>query len=272
MAVSSPSTGQSNSCCRNSPGFVSIPGADHTRMLSRIRVVLSNTSHPGNIGAAARAMKTMGLSRLYLVNPKTFPDAEATARASGADDLLACATLSPDIDAALQGCRLVIGASARSRSIPCPVIDPAACGRMAHEESRQSDVAILFGCEQSGLSNAEIDRCHYLVQIPTNPEYGSLNLAAAVQIISYEIRVAHGQQVDGVSPPESVPVAADEMERFYEHLERTLIELDFLDPDNPRQLMRRLRRLYNRARPDANEVNILRGILSAAQQAVRQAD
>jgi TrmH family RNA methyltransferase len=240
-------------------------------MLSRIRVVLSNTSHPGNIGAAARAMKTMGLGRLYLVNPKTFPDAEATARASGADDLLACATVSADIDTALQGCRLVIGASARSRSIPCPVIDPAVCAQMAHEESRQADVAILFGCEQSGLSNAEIDRCHRLVQIPANPEYGSLNLAAAVQIISYEIRVAHKQQADGGLPPEYVPVAADEMERFYQHLERTLIELDFLDPENPRQLMRRLRRLYNRARPDGNEVNILRGILSAAQQAVRQA-
>ena len=129
-------------------------------------------------------------------------------------------------------------------------------------------MALLFGCEQSGLSNAEIDRCQYLVQIPTNPEYGSLNLAAAVQILCYEIRVAHeGTGVGQLA--EHVPVSADEMERFYEHLEQTLVELEFLDPGNPRLLMRRLRRLYNRARPDENEINILRGILAAALQAVK---
>jgi TrmH family RNA methyltransferase len=237
-------------------------------MLSRIRVVLSHTSHPGNIGATARAMKTMGLDRLCLVSPKLFPHADATARASGADDVLAAATVCTDINTALQGCRLVIGASARSRSIPCPVIRPAECARKAAAESEQGEVALLFGCEQSGLSNAEIDRCQYLVQIPTNPEYGSLNLAAAVQILGYEIRVAH--EDTGVGQlTEHVPASADEMERFYEHLEQTLVELEFLDPGNPRQLMRRLRRLYNRARPDENEINILRGILAAALQAVK---
>jgi TrmH family RNA methyltransferase len=237
-------------------------------MLSRIRVVLSHTSHPGNIGAAARAMKTMGLAGLYLVNPKLFPHADATARASGADDVLAAATVCPDINTALQGCRLVVGASARSRSIPCPVIGPAECARLAAVESEQGDVAVLLGCEQSGLSNAEIDRCQYLVQIPTNPDYGSLNLAAAVQILCYEIRVAH-ENGDTALKPEHAPVSADEMERFYEHLEQTLVALEFLDPENPRQLMRRLRRLYNRARPDENEVNILRGILAAARQAMK---
>ena len=238
-------------------------------MLAKIRVVLSNTSHPGNIGATARAMKTMGLTRLYLVNPKVFPAAEATARASGADDVLANAVVCPDIEAALSGCHLVLGASARSRSIPCPVINPAESARKAYAESEQGEVALLFGCERSGLSNAEIDRCQYLVQIPSNPDYGSLNLAAAVQIICYEILVAHGQpgQVAGV--PGYVPVNAEEMERFYQHLEQTLVELGFLDPDNPRQLMRRLRRLYNRARPDENELNILRGMLSAAQQGIK---
>jgi TrmH family RNA methyltransferase len=235
-------------------------------MLAGIRIILSNTSHPGNIGAAARAMKTMGLTQLVLVDPKRYPDAEATARASGADDVLANARLETDIDAALAGCRLVIGASARSRSIPCPVIDPGECARKAHAESMQGDVAIIFGCEQSGLSNAEIDRCHFLVQIPTNPEYGSLNLAAAVQIICYEILVAHlGQEGQSREVGDDV-VSADEMERFYVHLEHALVELDFLNPQNPRHLMRRLRRLFNRARPDSNEVNILRGILAAALQ------
>ena len=242
-------------------------------MLENIRIVLSNTSHPGNIGASARAMKTMELSRLYLVNPKRYPDAEATARASGADDLLAQATVCSDLETAIAGCQLVVGASARSRRIPCPIIDPASCAHQAVAESGQGEVAILFGCEQSGLSNAEIDRCQSLVQIPTNPVYGSLNLASAVQIISYEILVAQRQATvssAGQAGPVHVPATAEELERYFEHLERVLIKLDFLDPDNPRKLMRRLRRLYNRARPDENEINILRGVLSATEQNRRE--
>ena len=242
-------------------------------MFANIRVVLLNTSHPGNIGAAARAMKTMGLSRLYLLNPKQFPAAEATARASGADDVLADATVCSDLDTALAGCRLVIGASARSRRIPCPVIEPADCAERLVTESGRGEVAVLFGCEQSGLRNDEIDRCHFLVQIPSNPEYGSLNLAAAVQIISYEILNAIREYLktgNSHGPEEHEPVTADEMERYYEHLERVLVKIGFLDPDNPRMLMRRLRRLYNRVRPDENEINILRGILSATEQVSRQ--
>ena len=242
-------------------------------MLENIRIVLSNTSHPGNIGASARAMKTMELSRLYLVNPKRYPDAEATARASGADELLARATVCSDLETAIAGCQLVMGASARSRRIPCPIIDPASCAHQAVAESGQGEVAILFGCEQSGLSNAEIDRCQSLVQIPTNPVYGSLNLASAVQIISYEILVAQRQATvssAGQAGPVHVPATAEELERYFEHLERVLIKLDFLDPDNPRKLMRRLRRLYNRARPDENEINILRGVLSATEQNRRE--
>jgi len=238
-------------------------------MLENIRVVLLNTSHPGNIGAAARAMKTMGLTRLVLVNPKFFPSAEATARASGADDVLANATVCTDLGSALAGSKLVIGASARSRSIPCPVIGPVLCGERLFAESEHGEVAILFGCERSGLSNDEIDRCQFLVRIPSNPDYGSLNLAAAVQIICYEVLVAHRAQMETdsvVSKAEYEPAAADELERFYEHLERVLLQIGFLNPDNPRLLMRRLRRLYNRARPDENEVNILRGILSATEQ------
>jgi TrmH family RNA methyltransferase len=238
-------------------------------MLSNIRVALLSTSHPGNIGATARAMKTMGLTDLWLLNPLHFPDAEATARASGADDLLARAQVRHRLDDLLEDCRLVVGVSARTRSIPCPVLSPRECASMVSEESEHGRVAVLFGCEQSGLSNAEIDRCHYLVRIPASPVYASLNLAAAVQVIAYELFMAHVTKESrelGCSP-EHVPVSAGEMERFYEHLEATLVQLEFLDPDNPRQLMRRLRRLFNRARPDENEINILRGILTAAQQA-----
>jgi TrmH family RNA methyltransferase len=237
-------------------------------MLSNIRVALLNTSHPGNIGAAARAMKTMGLTDLWLLDPLHFPDAEATARASGADDILASAQVRQHLDDLLEDCRLVVGASARSRSIPCPELGPRECASLVREESDQGRVAVLFGREQSGLSNAEIDRCHYLVRIPASPVYASLNLAAAVQVIAYELFVAHvtKESEEGGYLQQHVPVSAGEMERFYEHLEAVLVQLEFLDPVNPRHLMRRLRRLYNRARPDANEINILRGILAAAQK------
>ena len=213
-------------------------------------------------------MKTMGLTDLWLLDPLHFPDAEATARASGADDILASAQVRQHLDDLLEDCRLVVGASARSRSIPCPELSPRDCASLVRQESDQGRVAVLFGCEQSGLSNAEIDRCHYLVRIPASPVYASLNLAAAVQVIAYELFVAHVTK----EPEESgcllqhVPVSAGEMERFYEHLEAALVQLEFLDPVNPRHLMRRLRRLYNRARPDTNEINILRGILTAVQQ------
>jgi TrmH family RNA methyltransferase len=238
-------------------------------MLDKIRIVLVNTSHPGNIGASARAMKTMGLDQLYLVQPKDYPSAEATARASGADDLLARAVVCDDLDTALSGCHWVVGASARLRKIPVPPLLPRDCARQARVESGQGSVALLFGREQSGLSNQELDRCHALVHIPTDADYGSLNLAMAVQVLAYEVRMAH---LDDWQPPEDIgeqtPLAdTEEVERFYTHLEQVLVDLEFLDPDNPRQLMRRLRRLFGRVRLDKNEVNILRGILTAARQA-----
>lgn len=239
-------------------------------MLDNIRIVLVNTSHPGNIGASARAMKTMGLGQLWLVQPKEFPSAEATARASGADDLLARAVVCEDLDTALAGCRWVVGASARLRKITVPPLLPRDCARQARLDSEGGEVALLFGREQSGLSNEELDRCHALVHIPTDAAYGSLNLAMAVQVLAYELRMAHLDD-DWQPPPEigeQTPLAdVEEVERFYAHLEQALLELEFLNPDNPRQLMRRLRRLFNRVRLDRNEVNILRGILSAAQQA-----
>jgi TrmH family RNA methyltransferase len=226
------------------------------------RLVLVNTSHPGNIGAVARAMKNMGLKDLCLVSPQHYPSADATARASGADDVLAQARCCATLDEAIADAVLVIGASARSRSLPIPALDPRGCAALVQRQADSRRVAILFGRERTGLTNDELDRCHHLVQIPANPEYPSLNIAAAVQIIAYELRVA-AQEGDGPSGSGAEYASARQLEQFYTHLEQTLIELEFLDPDSPRHLMRRLRRLFGRARPDQKEINILRGILTA---------
>lgn len=233
--------------------------------MKNTRIVLVNTSHPGNIGAAARAMKNMGLNQLYLVDPQLFPSAEATARASGADDLLATARCVDRLDSALAGAGLVIGASARSRTLPVPMLNPRQCAELVEQQAEDTQCAVVFGRERTGLTNDELDRCHHLVQIPTNPDYPSLNVAAAVQVIAYELRVAAGIPLAKAEKNQRF-ATADEMELFYQHLEKTLIEIDFLDPDNPRQLMRRLRRLFGRVRPNENEVNILRGILTAVCQ------
>ena len=232
------------------------------------RIVLVNTSHPGNIGAAARAMKNMGLCELCLVDPQRYPSAEATARASGADDLLAQAKCFGTLDEAIADAVLVIGASARSRSLPVPRLDPRTCARLLDEQPDAGTVAILFGRERTGLSNEELDRCHYLLQIPCNPEYPSLNIAAAVQIIAYEISMLGGHEGWG-GEPEIYYATAQQMEQFYYHLEESLVELEFLDPANPKQLMRRLRRMFGRTRPDQNEINILRGILTATNKKCR---
>lgn len=240
-------------------------------MLSNIRIVLVNTSHPGNIGAVARAMKTMGLTRLTLVAPEKYPHVEATARASGADDVLAQAQIVGSLQEALAGCHLVLGASARSRTIPWPQVDPRACAALAVGASATEEVAVVFGREHSGLTNDELERCHYLVHIPANPDFSSLNIAAAVQIIAYEIRVANLQTASEVNSDdeERVPLATmEEMEQFYDHLWQTLIDIGFVDPAKPRLLARRLRRLFNRSRLDKNEFNMLRGILAAAQAQV----
>lgn len=237
--------------------------------LSSIRFVLINTTHPGNIGSTARAMKVMGLSQLHLVTPKTFPSADATAMASGADDLLQHATLHDSLESALEGCSLVLGTSARLRSLPMPQMDLRAAAESALTEHAGKDIAILFGREAYGLTNDEMQRCHQLVHINTNPEYGSLNLAQAVQVMAYEIRMAAVGGVDSrVAPSDWEPVDAGQMELFYKHLEDALLDIQFLNPDQPKRLMMRLRRLFNRARPDQNEMNILRGILAAAQRAV----
>ncbi|MCC7256802.1 MAG: RNA methyltransferase [Gammaproteobacteria bacterium] len=227
-----------------------------------VRFVLFEPTHPGNVGAAARAIKTMGFERLVLVNPATCQDPEARARASGALDVLEAASVYQDLAGAVADCGLVIGASARHRRLGIAELHPRDCARQVLEASVTGPVAIVFGTERSGLSNAELDLCHALVHIPAHPGYSSLNLAAAVQVIAWELRAAQEPGLD-TPPPEAPPATVQDMELFYEHLERVLLASGFLDSANPRNLMRRLRRLFNRTRLDRNELNILRGVLAA---------
>jgi len=228
-----------------------------------VRIVLVGTSHPGNIGAVARAMKTMGLQRLVLVAPKVFPAEEASARAAGAVDVLESARVCAGLDEALAGASFVVGASARLRSLAWPSMAPREAAARIVAETSSGEAAVVFGRENSGLTNEELARCHALLHIPTAPALGSLNLAMAVQVAAYELFLASGA-APALPPDRAQPAAtAEEMEKFYEYLETALIAAKFLDPDNPRHLMRRLRRLFNRAQPDSNEVNILRGILAA---------
>ena len=228
-----------------------------------IRIVLVGTTHPGNIGAVARAMKNMGLSDLALVNPKHFPHEEATARASGASDLLDSAMVVETLAEALTDCVYVAGASARSRTINWPSMGPRDCAERMLQESDNGKVAAVFGPEKTGLHNDDLDLCHTLLTIPTDPGFSSLNLAMAVQVITYELRVASMLDAGPGFDVEAPPATGEEMDYFYTHLERVLTDIEFMDPDNPRLLMRRMRRLFIRARPDKNEVNILRGILAA---------
>jgi len=237
------------------------------RMLANVRIVLVETTHPGNIGAVARAMKNMGLERLCLVAPQRYPHAEATARASGADDLLARARVYESLDEALTGCRLVVGTSARERTVAWPLLEPRACADLLLREAVAGEVALVFGRESSGLSNEELDRCNYLVHIPTNPIYSSLNLAAAVQVLCYEIRQSWRAEAGAPVDPLSIRevATAEQLEGFHQHLEQALLDIGFADPQQCDRLLRRLRCLFHRARPDRDELNILRGILSAAQ-------
>ena len=210
-------------------------------------------------------MKNMGVTDLTLVKPLYFPHDEAVARASGAEDILENATVVAKLEDALQDCVYVVGASARSRTIDWPCLNPRDCAAKLHLESSRGAVAAVFGTENSGLSNAELDRCDTLMTIPTSPEFSSLNLAMAVQVLTYELRAAQSD-APGEYDAEARRATGEELERFYGHLEQVLKDLQFLDPDNPRHLMRRLRRLFIRARLDKNEVNILRGILAAVDR------
>jgi tRNA (cytidine32/uridine32-2'-O)-methyltransferase len=208
-------------------------------------------------------MKNMGVNDLALVNPRHFPHEDATARASGATDILDAASVVSTLSEAVTDCVYIVGASARSRAISWPSMEPRDCAERMTVESKAGTVAAVFGPEKSGLHNDDLDLCHTLLTIPTDPDFSSLNLAMAVQVLTYELRVAGmvGDRPEFES--EAPPATGDEMEHFYAHLERVMIDLEFLKPDNPRHLMRRIRRLFIRARPDKNEVNILRGILAA---------
>ncbi|MGM0634251.1 MAG: RNA methyltransferase [Pseudomonadota bacterium] len=237
-------------------------------------IVLVNTSHPGNIGAVARAMKNLGLKRLVLVDPEDFPHDIARFRAVSATDILDAAEVVPDLKSAVADCSLVVGTSARSRSMPWPMLDPRQCANKVAQEGEANGIALVFGREKSGLSNEELTLCHYHVQIPTDDAYPSLNLASAATVIMHEVRMACLPSQSDVAdtqggddtPWDVARADGRQMELFYEHLEKVLVDLDFHDPDNPRQLMARMRRLFGRIRPDQMEINILRGVLTHIEQ------
>lgn len=241
---------------------------DTLQILSeKIRIVMVDTTHPGNIGAAARAMKTMGQQRLFLVNPKIFPSAEVTARAAGADDLLTRANVCSTLADAVRGCVLVVATTARDRRISWPVSGPGECVRQVVTAAQSGDVAIVFGRESSGLNNRELELCNLVLKIPTNPDFSSLNIASAIQIVCYEI-MQYCNTGAAIDPANESPLAtSDQMNRFFEHLATCSKNIGFIDPEKPRNSMRRLKRLFNRARLDQDEVNMLRGFLSACEDA-----
>ena len=241
---------------------------------SNIKIVLVNTAHPGNIGGAARAMKNMGLTELCLVEPREYPAPRAVWRAAGAREVLKNAVVVNSVDEAIADCSLVIGTSARERRIPWPLINPRQCGERIWSEAQNHKVALLFGREDRGLTNDELHKCHYHVHIPSNPDYSSLNLATAVQVLAYEVRMASLADEEGELPDlsewDQPLVNAENLENFHEHLAQTMAELDFYDPQNPKQLLTRMRRLFNRLRMDQMEVSILRGLLSAVQRKIEK--
>lgn len=237
-------------------------------MLENIRIVLVNTSHTGNIGSTARAMKTMGLSNLYLVDPVSAPDGHASALAAGAGDVLANAKTVATLQEAVADCGLVVGTSARSRTHSWPMLEPRSCGRKLIEEVPNYPVALVFGRENNGLTNEELQQCHFHVCIPANPEYSSLNLAAAVQTLCYEVRMAWLEKEAFPQTENDYPLN-DDLERFYTHLESTLTDTGFIVKNHPGMVMTKLRRLFNRARPESAELNILRGILSSIDKSVK---
>ena len=232
--------------------------------MENIRIVLVETSHGGNIGAVARAMKNMCLEELALVKPKQFPTEDAMARASGADDILHEASIHQSLDEAVADCVLVVGTSARLRSVSWPQLDPRKCAELVMQRSVLGKVALVFGRERTGLTNAELERCNCLVNIPANPDYSSLNLGMAVQVISYELMMQLRQGRKLVAEERELAKAGD-MQGLFRHLEQTLEDIGFLDPRKSGKLMRRLKRLFYRAEPDLDELKILRGMLSAAQ-------
>ena len=258
---------------RPSPSLPILPDVPED-LLSRVRIVLSNPSHPGNIGAAARAMKTMGLSRLYLVCPRKFPDPEAVARAAGADDVLAGAIVCATLDQALAGTVFAAALSARHRNLGPERLQAREAAPLIVEKAAAGagDVALVFGNETAGLSNEDVQRCQRAVLIPANPEYSSLNLGSAVQLLGYELRMAAFEAAPPVVtkavPFASPPATHDDLERFYAHLERVMVSSGFHDPARPKRLMPKLRRLFGRSALERDEINILRGVLDAVERSM----
>ncbi len=237
-------------------------------MLDNVKIVLVGTSHSGNIGSAARAMKVMGLSQMVLVDPQCEVDAQAIALAAGASDIALGATIVGTLQEAIEDCGLVVGSSARSRTLDWPMIEPRECGEKFAIEGEQHPVALVFGRERTGLTNEELQLCHFHTCIPANPEYSSLNLAMAVQTLSYEVRVAHLERVANQFPEQE---EADyprhkELELFYQHLEKVIIDTQFISKDKPGLVMNKLRRMFSRARPESQEINTLRGILTSIEK------
>lgn len=241
-------------------------------MLDQIRVVLVGTSHSGNIGSAARAMKVMGLTNMTLVAPDCEVDGQAIALAAGASDIANNARVVNTLEEAVADCGLVIGTSARSRTLEWPMLDARACGQKAIQEAATHPVAIVFGRERTGLTNEELQTCHYHVSIPSNPDYSSLNLAMAVQTLCYEMRVAwlDSQAYQGPTLEQDYPLNQD-LARFYTHLETVLTKTGFIRTQHPGMVMTKLRRLFNRARLESQELNILRGVLSSVEKVTKQA-
>ncbi|QYO71318.1 tRNA (cytosine(32)/uridine(32)-2'-O)-methyltransferase TrmJ [Vibrio cholerae] len=239
-------------------------------MLERVKVVLVGTTHSGNIGSAARAMKVMGLSQMLLVDPQCQVDAQAIALAAGASEIALNAQIYPTLEAAVADCGLVVGTSARSRTLEWPMLEPRECGEKLISEANQHSVAMVFGRERTGLTNDELQLCHYHVCVPANPEYSSLNLAMAVQLLSYEVRMAYLalQQSSQSSTLQEEYPRHQELERFYAHLEQVIMQTEFISAQQPGQVMNKLRRMFTRARPEAQEINILRGILTSVQKSI----
>ncbi len=243
-------------------------------MLSNIRIVLINTFHPGNVGAIARAMKNMGLSNLYLVDPNDYPSDEATSRAAGAVDLLENATIVDTFEEAIGDCSLVIGTSARHRTFQLPIMNARQCGESVVQESIKHDVAIVFGREKTGLLNEEIAQCHRQVYIDANDEYPVLNISQAVQIVAYEIWMAHAQNENKTHGETELPEypLKNDMDLFHTHLEETLYDLNFIIKNHPGKVLDKLQRFFNRSRPEKGELGILRGILAAVQREIGDKD
>jgi tRNA (cytidine32/uridine32-2'-O)-methyltransferase len=236
-------------------------------MLDNVRIILVGTSHPGNIGSAARAMKTMGLSNLVLVDPECVVDGKSVALSAGAADVLKKRQVFATLDEAIEDCGLVIGASARPRTLDWPMLDPREMGEKAVVEGQKYPIALVFGRENSGLSNEELQKCHFHVFIPANPDYSSLNLAMAVQTLSYEIRMAFLAEKAYPKQEQEYPLT-EEIEAMFNHLQQTLTDTRFIVPAHPGLVMTKLRRFFNRARPEIKELRMWRGIFSSIQKSL----